>query len=66
MRSIIYVVLSLTNTQSGMAIGPVNPGAFWTVEEAVVQAGNLMKQGVPAWVEPVTIGNLESSIKEGS
>jgi len=60
----IYVVLSLTNTQHGMAIGPVHPGAFWTAAEAGVQVENLVKNGVVAWVEPVTLGNLEDFVEK--
>jgi len=55
----IYVVLSLTNTQNGMAIGPVNPGAFWTKEEAARQVENLMKMGEAAWAETVALGHFD-------
>lgn len=55
----IYVVLSLTNTRNGMAIGPVHPGAFWTREEAACQVENLTKMGEAAWVETVEIGKFD-------
>jgi len=55
----IYVVLSLTNTQNGMAIGPVNPGAFWTKEEAARQIDNLTKMNIPAWAEQVALGHFD-------
>jgi hypothetical protein len=55
----IYVVLSLTNTQNGMAIGPVNPGAFWTKEEAAHQVENLTKLDIPAWAEQVALGHFD-------
>lgn len=55
----IYVVLSLTNTQNGMAIGPVTPGAFWTKEEAERQIENLTKMNIPAWAERVEIGKFD-------
>lgn len=51
--------MSLTNTQNGMAIGPVTPGAFWTKEEAARQVENLMKVGEAAWAEKVTIGKFD-------
>jgi hypothetical protein len=55
----IYVVLSLTNTLHGMAIGPVSPGAFWTKEEAARQVENLTKMNIPAWVEEVDLGRFD-------
>lgn len=55
----IYVVLSLTNTSHGMAIGPVTPGAFWTKEEAAHQVENLMKIGEAAWAERVALGRFD-------
>ena len=63
-KRVIFIVLSLTSTRNGMAIGPAHPGAFWTAAEAGVQAENLIKMGEPAWVEPVTIGTLEDFVEK--